>query len=107
MLLLARKSGDAGLAVALDFIRTKSLDQQLAHLAAEVLAGRDHRAQILDLPAGIWIFHHRGDSHLAQRNRLRMAVVDMVLDETEPSADEQIHRCPLLVDSPAVSGHAL
>jgi hypothetical protein len=31
----------------------------------------------------------------------------VVLDETEPSADEQIHRCPLLVDSPAVSGHAL
>src|SRR5947207_6763268 len=94
MFLLARKPGNAGLAVALDLVRTQRFDQQLAHLAAEFFARRDHRTQVFDLPAGVWVFHHRGDSHLAQRSRLRIAVVHLVLDEIEPSADTQLHTGP-------------
>src|SRR3954469_20018711 len=94
MLLLARQPGDAGLAVALDFVRPERFEQHLAHLAAELFARRDHRAQIFDVPAGVGIFHHRGDSHLAERCRMRIAVVHVVLDEIEPSANEQLHAGP-------------
>ena len=65
MFLLAGKSGDARLAVALNFVTTKALDQDLAHLTAEFLTGRDHRLQIPDLLARVWVFYNRGYSHLA------------------------------------------
>ena len=86
MLLLTGQTGDAGLAIALDLIGTEGLDQQLAHFAAEVLAGGDHGLQVIHLPARKRILHDRDDRHLAQRHRLFVAAVDMMLDEAEPFA---------------------
>jgi hypothetical protein len=45
--------------------KDQAFDQHFTHLASEFLARRDHRAQIFDLLARVWVFHHGGDSHLA------------------------------------------
>src|SRR5690242_19974053 len=98
MLLLSAKPGDAGLAIALRVVWSERPEQRLAHLAAELLARRDHRAQVFDVPAGVRILHRRGDRHLAERRRLRIAVVDLVLDEIEPTANFELHVGPLSVE---------
>src|SRR4051812_48620350 len=96
MLLLAGKPSNSGLAVALDLIRAKRLQQHLAHLVAELLAGRDHRAQVFNMLARVWILHHSGHGHLAQRSCALVARVHGVLNEIEPAADEQVHVGPPL-----------
>src|SRR6516162_5822429 len=97
MLLLAVNANDAAFAVALHLVIAHRRQRQRTELPTERDAAVDHRLEILDVAAGIRIFHYSDGRHFAQR-QIRRAVgfPAAFLDHGEGAADLDEHGRRLL-----------